>query len=338
VAAIFILGNNLSQNLPVTEYAGALRLLRDVVADLTHDNYVPTAAAVKSEMLKRSDNFDEGSLGFKRFVLFLESAVESGQVGLIRDARNHPRVFPSAIAPDKVQAAIDLPSELSRGDRKLRREVWRAFVNWQPAGYWRGWDREERQIFMAPPSPSALAPWQQDPERYVEISTVTLAMQLEWMHEFATEHPSPAREALLESLAPDVKDGSFKQALTSQGLATAWADALRARVGKHVGTWAQERAIRISLLVERPANTQPAPIATSRGDDATLRPAPLQSDRTEANSLHTAGSDELASADRFLSVEDEAERLRVRLRAVLDHMDLDQLRAISIPAAFLLEL
>lgn len=318
----------MSQNPPNSAHAEARQLLRNVVVDLTVDNYVPTAAAVKSEMLKRDNHFDEGAFGFKQFFLFLESAAQSGHIGLTRDARNHPRVFPSGIAEDKVTAAIGLPSELLRGDRRLRREVWRAFVNWQPAGYWRGWDRDERQIFMAPPSSSALAPWLQDPERYVEISTVTVAMQLEWMHEFATEHSSPAREALLESLAPEAQDGSFKRALASQGLVAAWADALRARVGKHVGEWAQERAIRISLLVDRPIYTQLGPSTPSQDDAA----AP-----SSYSPEHGDGAVELTSPAKD-PAEDDADRLRAKLRIVLDQMDLDQLRAISIPAALLLKL
>lgn len=298
-----------------TERAWAL--LREVVGDLNHDDYVPTAAAVKGELLRRDPAFDERALGFRRFVDFLTEAAERGAIGMVRDNRNHPRVFPAGVPVEKISAAIDVPALLVRGDRRLRREVWRTFVNWQPENYWRGWDRGANRVFMAPQLDGDAAPWVDDASRFVEIPVIAGEQQFEWMREFAAAQPPPERDALLNALAPAAPSGSFKKVLTELNLAEHWSDTLRVKVSRYVGEWAQANHVRVMSLVERPSREQGVP-ETGR--------TTWTSERADKQPVAPRPASEVAT-----------EHLRRELHAVIDKMNYAELAAISVPAAFLLD-
>lgn len=288
--------------------------LRSVVEALSTGSYSPTAAAVKTALLKQDPAFDERSFGFKRFVDFLIAAEEQGVVQLSRDANNHPRVHPLGVRVDQRPASVSYAIDGAR----LRREVWRTFVEWNPTDYWRGWDRDFSRVFMAPQLGGAEPPWIAAPERFLPIPVVSQAEQTEWMREFAAVQLSPVREALNDSLAPEASLGAFRDVLRREELIAAWSAALRHHVNLRVAEWASSVKIARHYLFESLAR-KPAHFVSDAAANEKVTADDFDDDRTSRGS------------------EEEIQTLRSELHRVVDGLTLGELASIPVPARFLVD-
>lgn len=299
------------QPAPAPDYA----LLVDVVSDLTAGGRLASAAAVKTVMLRKSPTFDERALGYRKFVEYLEAAAQVGVVRLARDDRNHPCVFPAETSDAVIEASVLRTSSAVAETRRLKRELWRAVVDWEPADYWRGWDRKHSRVFMTPQTSSGGQPWADDPERYVALPIVSRELQAEWMAEFAAAQKPAAKDDLLAALEPGAILGAFRATLAAHGLLDDWAAALQLHVNVHVQQWATASKVPLQRLFDSPtrrAEAEPvgAPSGGSTGS-VTPREAVTQSE---------------------VSFEDA---LRRRVHNVVDQMNGAELSVITVPARFL---
>lgn len=294
------------------DIAPSLEQLKLVVDALSNDSYSPTAAAVKTALLKADPTFDERSLGYKRFVDFLAAADAQGTVRLTRDVNNHPRVHRAGASPNQHSAVAYTFDGL-----RLRREVWRAFVEWSPGDYWRGWDRDFTRVFMAPQVGRGEAPWEAAPERFLAFPVVTQVEQGEWMKEFAAAQVTPVREALEASLGPDSGLGAFREALRSEGLLEAWSSALRHHVNLRAAEWATSAKVARHHLFESLARQS--------------RPAP--SDSIAVAEFAAEDAEDRGALD---GVDSGIESLRRELHRVVDGLTLSELASTPVPARFLL--
>jgi len=287
--------------------------LKAIVDSLSSGTYSPTAAAVKTALLKLNPSFDERKLGFRRFVDFIQAAVDRGAVSMIRDANNHPRVFPVDARPNVLSNSPPFAMEGLR----LRREVWRALVDWTPADYWRGWDRQQSRVFMAPHAGSSTAPWEVDPTRFLPLPIISQEEQVAWMKEFAAAQVPLVRDKLESGLSPDSELGAFRVALRDEGLAEAWSVALRQHVNLRAAEWATSAKVARHYLFESQLSN----------------PRDIHVDAKVAKTAGDAGPQTAQSVDENASEKDDA--LRQKLHRVIDGMVLGELAALPIPARFL---
>lgn len=286
--------------------------LKEVVDSLSNGSYTPTAAAVKTTLLKLNPSFDERRLGFKRFVDFIEAAVNRGAVSMIRDANNHPRVFPVDSRSDPLMTRPPFALEGLR----LRRDVWRALVDWTPADYWRGWDRQQSRVFMAPQAGSSTPPWEVDPTRFLPLPTVSQDEQVAWMKEFAAAQVAVVRDKLEGGLTPESELGAFRLALRDEGLMEAWSVALRQHVSLRAAEWATSAKVARHYLFESQlSNPRDTP--------------------SEAQVAIAAGGSEAQTVQRSVEDTTEQDRLRQKLHRVIDGMVLGELASLPVPARFL---
>jgi len=290
-------------------------LLSSVVSDLTEGGRIASAAAVKTVILRRSPDFDERALGFRKFVDYLEAAVRAGAVRLARDDRNHPCVFPPSASDAAIEQALRQSSSTVLETRRLKRELWRAVVEWEPTDYWRGWDRKHSRVFMAPRASSSQEPWLDDAERYVGLPVVSRDLQTEWMSEFTAAQIPDVKVKLAASLQPGADLGAFRAALAAHGLLDDWAQALQLHVHVHVQQWATAAKVPLQRLFESVSKRTPTDPVNVSGVATTERNVPQES-----------------VARPEVSFE---ESLRRRLHEVVDQMNGAELSVITVPARFL---
>ncbi|MFJ4165679.1 hypothetical protein ACIPY5_08975 [Microbacterium sp. NPDC089698] len=300
-----------------TELEIAFRLLLEVVTDLNQRGKVPSAAAVKSALLLRDPGFSERAVGFRRFIDFLEAAVRDGRVGVLRDPNHHPRIYPSSADIARVEAIVRSAVPNGGQDLRLRREVWRACVDWEPADYWRGWDRTTSRVFMAPKAGAEKSPWAVDPDRFLELPVVAQEHQIQWMREFAVAQSSAVSRELLLALAPDAPLGAFRQQLENLDLAGKWAVELQRNVNTHVANWATAASVSRRHLFDSGKAVDEAGSSRQAGTRGVATSA--RSDPRKPNpSRNESDSD-----------------LRLLLHKVIDDMTVGELSVISVPARFL---
>lgn len=283
----------------------AFEQLKATVASLNEEGKVPTAAWVKSTMLAEDPSFSERTIGYKRFIDFIEAAVEARYVSMLRDPQNHPRLFPVGIPDADIRVVISEPAPIASGEYKLRSDVWRSFVDWH-SGYLRAWDRRLSRAFMYPAGSDQPA-WVREPTRFVEIRPISREQQLFWMKEFSEAQPEVERSELVTSLGANTPAGEFKRALEKFGLATAWNRELQAHAGRLVQEWAAENRVSVSHLFDTRSSRQ----------------------------VHT-DQPVVAKDSSASSRVDEADSLRQRLHMVIDAMPLSELAALQIPAGYLI--
>lgn len=297
--------------------------LADVVGSMASTGPTPTAAGVKTALIKIDQGFSEKVFGFEKFLAYLESAEASGFIRLARDAANHPRVFPVGPTSPTSSAALDVTSSnlgeaIGRG-RKLRPDVWLSAIDWAPHSR-RMWDRKAYRSFMFPTDPSGRPLWETEPDRFVEVSAVTMTMQTDWMHEFAEQQGDTAREALLKALERGAPRGSFKNALRRSHLVDAWSERLQERVASHLLEWARENDIDGARLFDRRSlatTTQQLEVSEGAATPAKHR------------------VEQVVSQEGMK--QDSTSKLRARLHAIIDSMSLAELASVSVPAAYLLD-
>lgn len=290
-------------------------LLAAVVSDLTAGGRLASAAAVKTLMLRESPNFDERALGHRKFVEYLEAAAHAGAVRLARDDRNHPCVFPAETSDAVIDAAVLRSSTTVAETRRLKRELWRAVVDWEPSDYWRGWDRKHGRVFMTPQTSTNGEPWADDAERYVALPIVSRELQAEWMDEFAAAQMPAVKDELLFALQPGAVLGAFRTTLAAHGLLDDWAKALQLHVNVHVQQWATASKVPLQRLFDSPARRADlGPVGAPSG--GSVEPATIEG--------------AVAAPERSF---DDA--LRRRLHNVIEQMNGAELSVITVPARFL---
>lgn len=315
-AAIFIYGGSMSEVQPSKNVQTSFEFLREIVSDKATDANFPVAASIKSSMLDEQPDFDERTLGFRKFLEFLKAAESAGFVKTLIDPNGHPRVYPTSVSQESIDAFLEGLRLASERSTRMRGEVWRAFVEWRPVDYWRGWDYDYSRIFMAPVLEDSRAPWEVNPERFIEIPVVSMDQQMTWMREFSQNQSNVLKSNLLEAIGPQSTPGSFKRKLNEYGLSEQWASALRSRVTEQVSEWARSARVPMGKVFEQ--NRQ---------------------ERTQVEQR----TEKLSSGGEAHSTPDQnvlgntGEPLRLRLHEVLDSMQTHELAVLNVPARFLIK-
>lgn len=262
------------------QHEAALRLLESVVQDRLASGRRTHSAGLKPVMQRRSnEGFSELRLGFTTFRAFLEWAQDAGAVRLVPAASGPDvEVFPAASGPQQIG-----PAEPGRLRGRIRPDLWRCFVDWR-ADWRRVFDREAAEARMFPRTPHEVGEAPQhaalraavanDPNRFVEITSISQDEQLAWMREFAdAEADSPLNAELRAALRTERPAGEFAARLRRTPTALhRWNRWREQRVATVIQEWAQNHQLDLAVYEEPQQRlAEPAGLFTERVDDETLR-------------------------------------------------------------------
>jgi len=272
----------------------AFDLLRSTVEELHSGGRRIYSAGLKPELKRRSaGGFDEKTLngGFVSFKRFLEAAQARGIVDLVpAPAGPDVLVTPHGAKPADVVATAGAATAGKQpgvvnatGGRFIRREFWRAFIDWREDEV-RVYDARDDAVRRFPPEPVPLEPpeqterrrlWREEPERFHQITPITPDRQLEWMRTFASSAAEPMRTALVLALSNDKPFRGFSLAARVDPATNArWQTERVRHVAEEIEGWASDAGIEPQIFEPSlnsvrvgttPARRQPA--AQSHDDD-----------------------------------------------------------------------
>lgn len=301
---------------PPTDVEDTFHDVAQIVRELSASGKNPSAAGLKSALVRRHPSFTERNYGFKKFIDYLYAAQGAGLLFVARDELGHPRISTTPIS-NASPAAFDTAT-VGQADRtvepiKIRSDVWLSVIDWSEHAR-RMWDRHTSRAFMFPTDTTGVPLWESQPDRFVDIAPIDRDTHLKWMDEFARTLPVEQQEAILETLREDAPRGQYKRMLHQLGLERTWSDELQARAAEHVRQWAEDHQVSSSRLFDkRPTKAVTATARARHSAQATPAPA------------------DIAPEGR-----NDTERLRAKLHRAIDTMTLTELSAISVPAAYLI--
>jgi hypothetical protein len=226
----------------------ALEAIRRLAAD---SHPTPLTGARMGQMLRAVlPGFSPAALGVPNLAALLRAAAERGYVDLDTTGSD-------------VQVRCK-PTQHSRSPRRVRRDLWVAFVEWDPIGQ-PVFDRKTMRAVTLP-----LAAVEAEPDRFERITPCTNEQQLRWRREWAESLAPADGERLLGALGRKQALKLFKAEL-EQGsdLKRQWAAVLAARVGEHIERWLEANGLPRGLAwepVDEPTNRRSINSATADRD------------------------------------------------------------------------
>jgi hypothetical protein len=187
----------------VDKTKAGFRLLRETIEDLERRGKNTHSAGVKPQMQRRSD-FDEHRLGFSNFAEFIAAAELAGWVVRKRDGGGHTVLHLPDDAPGSQRPEPVVPPTIPGGIRRLRSDLWKAFVEWRE-DLIRLYDRDRSRALILssdslgdpPELRSVREAVRSGSDRVVPITPIGMDEQRTWMQTFAKSH---AEHALGEAL------------------------------------------------------------------------------------------------------------------------------------------
>jgi hypothetical protein len=217
--------------MPALDHAGARELLLSVLNKYYAERHSPLPGAfVKAQMLtdalQAGSEFNQGSLGFRKFVDFVRTVP-----GVAIQGRSGSDILLApAIASDLLAAyATPLP--------RLRRDFWRAFVEFPVEAVVRLYDPDEDKVIHAEAGVQRPG---------IEIEPVSRAAQLQWRRTFSEEQPEVVRNSLLAALnAPGtaVFNEFSRRLRENPAVMRAWNRYLQKQITDHVTAWATKHGV-----------------------------------------------------------------------------------------------
>lgn len=171
--------------MPTLNIEDASALVVRVIQDLYAKRHSPVPGAlvkaqVVSEATRSGSYFNEREYGHKNFLEFVKTIPEIGvQIRIGSDM---------LLAPS---TAGDLLSAYARPLPRLRRDFWRAFIEFPIPNTVRLYDSVEDKI-LTDNEPST--------RKGIVIEPITREVQVEWRRNFAQEQPEPVRGILLAAM------------------------------------------------------------------------------------------------------------------------------------------
>jgi hypothetical protein len=217
--------------MPALDLETSRRLLNHVVQALFARRHSPVPGAViKSELIRAADeqglSFNERELGFKNFVEFVR-----GTPGISVQIRTGSDML---VAPS---TAVETLSAYARPLSRLRRDFWRAFIEFPVANTVRLYDASEDKILYEDAATE---------RKGILIEPISRDTQLQWRRRFAEEQPDNVKDALLSALNSD-DSSSFndfaRRLRENPGVAHAWNRYLQKFVTDYVAKWATTNSI-----------------------------------------------------------------------------------------------
>ena len=171
--------------MPALDHAGARELLLRVVNKYYAERHSPLPGAfVKAQMLADAKvdgrEFSESILGFRKFIDFIRTVPDVAIQG-----RSGSDVLLAPTTAGELLAAYAAPLP------RLRRDFWRAFIEFPVDTVVRLYDPDEDRIVHV--EARAQRPG-------IEIEPVSREMQLQWRKTFSEEQPETVRVSLLAAL------------------------------------------------------------------------------------------------------------------------------------------
>ena len=303
---------------PTVSMSEALKLAAALVGEAGERDFHPTAAELKTQMLRKLPAFSEKQFGYRKFIDFLNAAEEQQLLFVFHDNNGHPRL---SSAPVDEQPPVVISPELKQlkaPQMRLRSDLWNAIVHWNESSQ-RYWDRNERRAIYVPVDNKGAPLWESEPDRFTAITPIPMDEQVRWMKTFAESLDSDDRDALLGSMDSDAPRGAFKAALRTRGLGTRWGTELQNRVNLHVADWAKAHEVRADQIVDKRVLSSPRQESVSAGANIAASERDLGGVQSPENVAQT-----------------ETEMLRSQLHRVIGEMSLTELAALQIPAIYLL--
>jgi hypothetical protein len=200
-------------------------------------------AEVVSEAARSGSLFNEREYGHKNFLEFLKTIPEIAvQIRIGSDM---------LLAP---ATAGDLLSAYARPLPRLRRDFWRAFIEFPVPNTVRLYDPDEDKIFVdAAPST----------RKGIAIEPVSRETQVEWRRNFAQEQPEPVRATLMAALggAGTAVFNEFARRLRENPTVMhTWNRYLQKQITDRVAAWAAKNGVsedRWSSGTPRPLDGSP---------------------------------------------------------------------------------
>lgn len=209
----------------------ARALLVSIVQGLYDKRHSPVPGAlVKAQLVseaeKRDSSFNEREYGLKNFLEFVKTVPAIAvQIRIGSDM---------LLAP---ATAGDLLSAYARPLPRLRRDFWRAFIEFPIPGTTRLYDTVEDKIVVEQ-SPTA--------RKGIIIEPISRETQITWRRAFAEEQPESVRGSLLGSLdgaGSSVFNEFARRLRENPTVMHAWNRFLQKQITDHVAAWAQANGV-----------------------------------------------------------------------------------------------
>lgn len=213
------------------DQAGARDLLVSVVKKFYDERHSPVPgalvkASLVTEARKEGAEFSEQHLGFRKFIEFVRTVPEVAIQG-----RSGSDILLAPVTASELLAAYAGPLP------RLRRDFWRAFVEFPVENAVRLYDPAEDKILHEPKGTQ---------RQGVPIDPVSRETQLQWRRTFAEEQPETIKGSLLAALngAGTAVFNEFARRLRENPSVTrAWNHYLQKQITDCVATWAKVHGI-----------------------------------------------------------------------------------------------
>jgi len=210
----------------VLDDAQARELLVQIVQKYFSERHSPLPGAfVKAQMLaeaeKAGTTFSERELGFRRFIEFVRTVPQIAIQG-----RSGSDIL---LAPG---TAVELLAAYASPLPRLRRDFWRAFIEFPVERTVRLYDHDEDKIVYEEVGTQ---------RRGIVIEPISRETQLQWRMTFSEEQPEPFKSNLLTALrgAGTAIFNEFSRRLRENpSVMRAWNRYLQKQITDHVAEWA----------------------------------------------------------------------------------------------------
>lgn len=217
--------------MPALDYAQARELLLRVVNKFYAKRHSPLPGAfVKAQVLVEAQNtgvtFSERELGFRRFIDFIKKVPEIAIQG-----RSGSDILLAPVTATEILAAYAGPLP------RLRRDFWRAFIEFPIEGTLRLYDPDEDKILHVEAGTQRPG---------IVLEPATRETQLRWRRTFAEEQSDPTKQRLLEAVngpSNAVFNEFARRIREDVPVSRAWNRYLQKQITDHVAEWAAKNGI-----------------------------------------------------------------------------------------------
>lgn len=233
--------------MPAFDHAQASDLLVSVVQKFYSERHSPLPGAfVKAQLLaeaqKNGTVFSERELGFRKFLEFVRTVP---RIAIQGRSGSDVLLAPSSAGELLAAYASPLP--------RLRRDFWRAFIEFPVANTVRLYDPEEDRILYEESGTQRPG---------VLIEPVSKETQLEWRMIFAKEQPDSIKTNLLDALQTSgtaVFNEFARRLRENPSAMRAWNHYLQKQITDHVAGWVSANKIPgIPYSTSQPTDALPA--------------------------------------------------------------------------------
>lgn len=217
--------------MPVLDRESASRLLLRVVGELYSKRNSPLPGAlVKAQIISEAkaagDEFSEAALGFRKFIEFVKTIP-----GIAVQGRSGSDVLLTPSTAGELLSAYATPLP------RIRRDFWRAFIEFPIPDVTRIYDSDEDKIFY-------LAETDRRPG--IEIEPIERETQIQWRRTFAEEQPEHIKASLLAALGSSEHSmlNEFSRRLRENpSVMRAWNRYLQKQTTDYVSAWADKHSV-----------------------------------------------------------------------------------------------